>query len=278
MIRMMTYDECVRSLDIIYQSALNLSMSSYPSYADGTKTYEDFEQSLLRSFDRENEFVLVYEKNGKDCCWIHFMLEEDSKYCGLLSLQGQSNIGECTQEFLDYLKDKHPGYHCYFGFSSLNTEAVDTLSGNGFVIVDSCYHGILNLTKSHTYLIDSNINEITHQNYSIFKNIHDKVSGNMYWNSNKILENISRWFISTYNETAMYSISTKNMIEIFGFDTTLKNDSMYEFEELLKSHINSGINKQKEFLVFFVDDAYISSLTRHGFTIFGEYKCLYKII
>ncbi len=48
MIKKVTYDECVRSLNIMYQSALNLSMSLYPSYADGTKTYEDFEQSLLR--------------------------------------------------------------------------------------------------------------------------------------------------------------------------------------------------------------------------------------
>lgn len=272
----MTYEECLISLEIIYQSALDVSKSSYPSYADGTKTFDEFKSTLLASFDKENEKVLVFHYHGQECAWVHYLFEEESQYCGIISLQAQDNMTTFVQAFLNYLEDNYQGYECYLGFSKKNTEAIQVLKTNSFEIVDAYYHGILHLKDSKEFELDLEVTNIGQENYEEFQILHDQVASTMYWNSKRIYHSLNRWNITMVSQTAMYSISIKNMLEIFGFDTPTPNDHLKEFEILLKSHINYGIKERFDYLVFFVDDAHTRSLENHGFTLFGEYRCLVK--
>lgn len=50
MLRKLNEDEYKQYLDFAYELALDLTRSCYPTYADGLKTREDFDQAAARAF------------------------------------------------------------------------------------------------------------------------------------------------------------------------------------------------------------------------------------
>ena len=58
--------------EFAYSLALDLTSSGYPTYADGIKTKEEFINRSRIAFARENEDILLYERDGQVCCWIHY--------------------------------------------------------------------------------------------------------------------------------------------------------------------------------------------------------------
>ena len=66
MLRKTSLQDAQKYLGFAYSLALDLATSSYPTYLDGIKTEDDFNERAYRAFaDSSNEEILIYEHEGR---------------------------------------------------------------------------------------------------------------------------------------------------------------------------------------------------------------------
>ncbi len=65
-------EEFDKHIDFVYALALDPARSGYPTYTDGIKTRADFVERAKKAFERENEEILLYEREDRIAGWIHY--------------------------------------------------------------------------------------------------------------------------------------------------------------------------------------------------------------
>lgn len=283
MLRIPTANEFEEYSERAYVLALDPSRSSFPSYADGIKTKEDFLAIAKRGFESENEEIYIFEHGGEMRGWIHFYVLTEDKYIGIEAFETDGFEKEQFAEFAALLKEKYAGYEVTAGFPSQNERAVSAAIENGFEIIEESAVNILFFSDYEHHFERGNSEPLTEKNLAIFEKLHDKVE--MYWNTKRLTEAYfggDKWRIYLTEKNgkaaAIYFVFAGNIAEIFGLDFSDGFDDS-SAEELLTAALNEAKkNGNAKAMYWFTEDERETQLAkRFGAEKFTDYKtfCLH---
>lgn len=283
MLRIPTANEFEEYSKRAYVLALDPSRSSFPSYADGIKTKEDFLAIAKRGFESENEEIYIFEHGGEMRGWIHFYVMTEDKYIGIEAFETDGFEKEQFAEFAALLKEKYAGYEVTAGFPSQNERAVSAAIENGFEIIEESAVNILFFSDYEPQSESGRVEPLTKNNLAVFAKLHDKVE--MYWNTKRLTEAYfggDKWRIYLTEKdgkaAAIYFVYAENIAEIFGLDFSDGFDGTAA-EELLTAALNEAKkNVRAKAMYWFTEDERESELAkRFGAEKFTDYKafCLH---
>ena len=283
MLRIPTANEFEEYSERAYMIALDPSRSSFPSYADGIKTKEDFLAIAKRGFESENEEIYIFEHGGEMRGWIHFYVLTEDKYIGIEAFETDGFEKEQFADFVALLKEKYTGYEVTAGFPSQNERAVSAAIENGFEIIEESAVNILFFSDYEPQSESGRVEPLTKNNLAVFAKLHDKVE--MYWNTKRLTEAYfggDKWRIYLTEKNgkaaAIYFVFAGNIAEIFGLDFSDGFDGTAA-EELLTAALNEAKkNVSAKAMYWFTEDEWETELAkRFGAEKFTDYKafCLH---
>lgn len=283
MLRIPTANEFEEYSERAYVLALDPSRSSFPSYADGIKTKEDFLAIAKRGFESENEEIYIFEHGGEMRGWIHFYVLTEDKYIGIEAFETDGFEKEQFADFVALLKEKYTGYEVTAGFPSQNERAVSAAIENGFEIIEESAVNILFFSDYEPQSESGRVEPLTKNNLAVFAKLHDKVE--MYWNTKRLTEAYfggDKWRIYLTEKdgkaAAIYFVYAENIAEIFGLDFSDGFDGTAA-EELLTAALNEAKkNVSAKAMYWFTEDERETELAkRFGAEKFTDYKafCLH---
>ena len=283
MLRIPTANEFEEYSERAYVLALDPSRSSFPSYADGIKTKEDFLAIAKRGFESENEEIYIFEHGGEMRGWIHFYVMKEDKHISLEAFETDGFEKEQFAEFAALLKEKYAGYEVTAGFPSQNERAVSATIENGFEIIEESAVNILFFSNYEPQPESGRVEPLTKNNLEVFAKLHDKVE--MYWNTKRLTEAYfdgDKWRIYLTEKNgkaaAIYFVFAGNIAEIFGLDFSDGFDGTTA-EELLTAALNeTKKNVSAKAMYWFTEDERETELAkRFGAEKFTDYKafCLH---
>ncbi len=283
MLRIPTANEFEEYSERAYVLALDPSRSSFPSYADGIKTKEDFLAIAKRGFESENEEIYIFEHGGEMRGWIHFYVLTEDKYIGIEAFETDGFEKEQFAEFVALLKEKYTGYEVTAGFPSQNERAVSAAIENGFEIIEESAVNILFFSDYEPQSESGRVEPLTKKNLAVFAKLHDKVE--MYWSTKRLTEAYfdgDKWRIYLTEKdgkaAAIYFVYAENIAEIFGLDFSDGFDGTAA-EELLTAALNEAKkNVSAKAMYWFTEDERETQLAkRFGAEKFTDYKafCLH---
>lgn len=283
MLRIPTANEFEEYSERAYMLALDPSRSSFPSYADGIKTKEDFLAIAKRGFESENEEIYIFEHGGEMRGWIHFYVMKEDKYISLEAFETDGFEKEQFADFVALLKEKYTGYEVTAGFPSQNERAVSAAIENGFEIIEESAVNILFFSDYEPQFESGRVEPLTKNNLAVFAKLHDKVE--MYWNTKRLTKAYfdgDKWRIYLTEKNgkaaAIYFVFAGNIAEIFGLDFSDGFDGTAA-EELLTAALNEAKkNVSAKAMYWFTEDERETELAkRFGAEKFTDYKafCLH---
>lgn len=283
MLRIPTANEFEEYSERAYMLALDPSRSSFPSYADGIKTKEDFLAIAKRGFESENEEIYIFEHGGEMRGWIHFYVMKEDKYISLEAFETDGFEKEQFADFVALLKEKYTGYEVTAGFPSQNERAVSAAIENGFEIIEESAVNILFFSDYEPQFESGRVEPLTKNNLAVFAKLHDKVE--MYWNTKRLTEAYfdgDKWRIYLTEKNgkaaAIYFVFAGNISEIFGLDFSDGFDGTAA-EELLTAALNEAKKHgSAKAMYWFTEDERETELAkRFGAEKFTDYKafCLH---
>ena len=281
MLRIPTANEFEEYSERAYMLALDPSRSSFPSYADGIKTKEDFLAIAKRGFESENEEIYIFEHGGEMRGWIHFYVLTEDKYIGIEAFETDGFEKEQFADFVALLKEKYAGYEVTAGFPSQNERAVSAAIENGFEIIEESAVNILFFSDYKPQSESERVEPLTKKNLAVFAKLHDKAE--MYWNTKRLTEAYfdgDKWRIYLTEKNgkaaAIYFVFAGNIAEIFGLDFSDGFDGTAA-EELLTAALNEAKkNVSAKAMYWFTEDERETQLAkRFGAEKFTDYKAFF---
>lgn len=281
-LKICTESEYRKYADYVYELALDQSKSGYPTYCDGIKTKAMFLDRSEKAFSRDTEELLLFEHEGIVEGWIHcFWLPED-RYLSTVSFNIESHTEQALGEFLELAQTRFGGYDLFLGYSKDNKKAVNFLSANGFERIEEDYNNTAFLDDFEPVAISSHLIRITKENFELFRELHSKLEGGMYWNSDRIDADMDNWIIFVSIDggetlgSVYYRMVNNGWFEIFGIEM---KDNLFDptiFRELLGKALNSAKELGGKYMTFFCDEEGQEIAGRLGFRCVGEYVCYQK--
>lgn len=274
-----TAEEAEKYIDFAYELALDPTRSGYPTYTDGIKPKEDFIDSCRRGLTRDDRRVLLYLEEGTVSGWILFCFEDGYLESNMFNIAG--SIPKALAEFTAYCTEHFPGCKLCMGFPGDNKDAIGYLSQNGWSCEEQSYNNVLFFKNYEPHPESANVVIVTRENYSDFRNIHERVQGDMYWNADRLYDAIDEWIIYLYRENteptaAIYCRDCDILMEIYGVDF---KDGRYQknaFQALVTKVLNECKRQGKKNMVLFGDDENQSDILELGFHCVGEYMLFAK--
>ncbi len=223
MLRALKENEYKNYLDWAYSLALDMSRSGYPTYADGLKTKNEFEEAAARVFEREHEEILLFEIDGKALGWLHYFALPEDRYLDTRAFCTEDQTEQAIDELLAYLAPKYPGFTMHFGFSNQNTRAVNHLIELGWPLEEESLVGVMKFEEYTSLPETAEPVVITAANFERFAAIHAQWDGEMYWDNAHLREDLERWRLYVYQRdgrdmACIYFVYVDGMLEIFGTD------------------------------------------------------------
>ncbi len=195
MLKRLEEEQFEKYADFAYQLATDPTRSGYPTYADGIKTREDFIMRARKAFERDHEEILLFEKDGKVNGWIHYYHLAEDHYLDTAAFCVAAGMGEALAEFVAFACERFAGSELFLGFPKENREAVTALEAMGFELIEDDYNDVLDFDSYVLQPESSDIVVITRDNYQLFSAIHSLIDDDMYWNSERILNDLDEWRI-----------------------------------------------------------------------------------
>lgn len=206
-------------IDYAYSLALDRTKSSYPSYADGLKTKEDFIEYAAWAFQRDNQELLLFEDGGRMLGWLHYYVIPEDQYIGVQSILTEEKTAQAIEELVARLGEKYPGYTFWPGFSEENTEALAALESLGFQQSEDSLVGVLKFAEYTPLPETGECIEIGAENFERFAMLHAMWDGKMYWDNAHLREALDEWHIYIVDgRAAIYFRYVDQSMEIFGVD------------------------------------------------------------
>ena len=278
-----TREEGETYIDFAYKLALDQSKSSYPTYADGIKTKEDFADQCIRGLTRDGQCVLLYLENDAVSGWIQFFYEKENHYLQTVIFNIAGDFQRALAEFIEYCDAQFAGYELYLGFPADNLAAIGYLTENGWSRDDQSYNNVLFFEDYEPRPETAGVIKVTQENFSDFRKLHERVQGDMYWNADRLYDAMDEWYIYLYCENtepaaAIYCRDCGILMEIFGVD--FKNGRYHReaFRALLAKILNECKQRGKKNMCFFGDDENQRDILDMGFHCVGEYVLFVKKI
>lgn len=258
MLRKLNEAEYRQYLDFAYELALDLSRSCYPTYADGLKTREAFDQVAARTFTRENYELLLYEEDGRALGLIEYHVLPEDKYLQPDIFCVQEGMGKAVAQFIEYLHGRWPGYTLYFGISETNLEAAKALKTCGFQQDEASLVGVLKFGDYTPLQETQPLVRVTRENFDSFAQLHAQWDGQMYWDNAHLLEDLDNWHIYYVPKdgaayVAIYFRYVGDSMEIFGVDFAGGGFDADALRALLVRALNQSKEDGMADLTFFHD-------------------------
>ena len=272
-------NELMKNMDFAYELALDPSKSGYPTYRDGIKTKSMFVERRLKAFERETEQILLFLYDGAVRGLIHYYRIPDDRYLQTIAFCISEATEQALSEFLSFIGERFKGYDVFMGFPAENQEAVKYLSKRGFECIEDDYNNTAFLDKCAHIRENSEIIRIGKENYGGFRALHSQIEGDMYWNSDRIYEDLDNWIILLREKdgkpqgAVYYTDYDDGCYEIFGIDVDRGKYDPALFKELLNAAIADTVRKGGRFITFFCDKEYEETALECGFVCIGNYLC-----
>lgn len=257
--------------------------SGYPTFADGIKTKRDFEDTVMRAYEADNEKVLLFFDNGIPSGIICFYTLEDDKYLQTVIFSIETNAKKALREFEEYCASNYPGYEMNLGFPAENIDAAEYFAENQWELIEHSYHDLICLDNYQSAESTIAAVRVSEENYPDFRVIHDACQENMYWDSDRILETLDRWCIWLYYEeekstAAVYYQPDTQQTEIYGMDFVNGIVNPDAYRALMKNVFRDCKERNCKYVVFFHEDACQNLAIEMKFYCVGEYKLFRKRI
>lgn len=283
MISILQIKDFNKYIDFVWELAQDQTKSGYPTYTDGIKTKQDFINRERKAFSSENEDILLFTLNGQTEGWIHYCARPQDNYLDTCTFNIRTGISTALEEFIAYARKHFPGYELYLGFPKCNREAVAYLQEKGFDCIEESFNDVLFLNTYKLLPESPQIVPVTRENFARFRDIHDQIQGQMYWNSDRLFNNLDNWKIYLYEKNgkaagAIYYIDEEVMLEIFGVDFFNRVYDKEVFQALLTRVLNEEKKNGAKYFCFFTDRDSHSACLELGFHSVGEYVCYWKKI
>lgn len=283
MLRSCSADEFVRYADHAYRLATDPARSGYPTYCDGVKTKEMFVERSMKAFERDTEQMLLFESEGKVQGLIHLYRIPEDRYLGTCLFLTDRSAGQAVTEFLAYARENFPGYELFTGFPAENREAVEKLEELGSECIESDYNNTSFLdTFGHIPETGDTV-LIGKENYGLFQKLHSLTEGDMYWNSERILDDLESWriFVKEKDGKALGAVYCRDIrdgwFEIFGVDLESPVRDEELFRELLLASVRDAAGRNGKVITFFCEEEYQKAAEECGLRCIGKYLC-YKTV
>lgn len=245
MLRELTKDNYKDYLDWAYGLALDMTRSGYPTYADGLKTRQEFDETAALAHEREQEGALLFEDEGRTLGYIHYFALPEDQYLDTRAFCIEEKTGQAMDELIAYLGQKYPGYTMHFGFSDQNVQAVDHLIELGWPLMEESLVGVMRFEEYEPKPESAKPILITEENFDRFAAIHAQWDGNMYWDNAHLREALDRWHLYLLERdgrdaAVIYFVYVDGMLEIFGLDHAGGKYNQEDFRALLLRALNQG--------------------------------------
>lgn len=276
MLRALKENEYKNYLDWAYSLALDMSRSGYPTYADGLKTKNEFEEAAARVFEREHEEILLFEIDGKALGWLHYFALPEDQYLDTRAFCTEDQTEQAIDELLAYLAPKYPGFTMHFGFSNQNTRAVNHLIELGWPLEEESLVGVMKFEEYTSLPETAEPVAITAANFERFAAIHAQWDGEMYWDNAHLREDLERWRLYVYQRdgrdmACIYFVYVDGMLEIFGTDYVGGHFDQAAFRALLLRALNQGKADGMESFYYFYDAKEAPTVKELGIRSLGKY-------
>lgn len=285
MLKHCTKSEYIQYRNFVYDLAMDRSKSAYPIYSDGIKTKQDFLERSQLAFIRNNEEILLFVYSGVVEGWIHYYWLTLDKYLSTVSFNIVNHTESALSEFIEYLQKRFDGFELYLSFSKQNQKACRYLNENGFDLLDQANNNIAFINHNQFYTSRSEeIIEIQHDNYELFRKLHDSQNCEMYWNAERIFGRLDEWVILVKSQNhhsvgAIYFQKNDEFSEIFGIDFIDGYDDPSDVEIDL---LNNALEKAKKLgiqcMTYLCNETEQHIVSKCGFNLIDRYLCYKKVI
>lgn len=271
--------EFERYIDFAYDLALDLTRSSYPTYCDGIKTKTDFIARAKTSIERPDEDILLFADDGVVEGWISFWCQPTEHYLSVNEFYTRQNTGKALEEFVEYCRERWPGFELDLGFPAENTAAVSWLEGKGIPRMDYSWNYQFHLEEYRLSPDVPGIRRVTADSFEDFAAIHRQIEGDMYWNCQRVWETLDNWDIfvtgagDAAGELLMTGFNGSSHYEIFALAFADRQYRAEPFQALLTQALNTLKKRGDKWLTFFVDVGQPEgkALASLGFRLVGTY-------
>ena len=280
MLRLIQESEFDRYIGFAYELALDPARSGYPVYYDGMKTKEDFINRTRKSLERPGEDILLFEVDGEAEGVIAFEHQERERYLHAHVFSIRRDTGRALAEFVDYCRERWPGFDLDLGFPAEHVEALGWLDEQGIPCNERSWNFLLDLDGYQPLPDPSGVKRITADNFEDFAAVHSQVQGDMYWNCERVWATLDRWAIFVTGEGSaagevLMTLDGEPHQEIFALEFA---DGQYHegaFRALLAAALNCLKARGTRWLTFFVDEGCPEGemLQSLGFRLVGTFVC-----
>lgn len=279
MLRSCSKDEFDKYTDFIYELAMDLTKSGYPTYCDGIKTKVNFIDRSLKAFERDTENMLLFEHEGEVQGMIHYYWIPEDHYLQTISFNISKAMEQAISEFLAYVGERFKGYDVFLRFPAENNSAVTFLAEQGFECIENDYNNTAFLDKFDEIRENSDLIRIEKGNYEKFESLHSQTEG--YWNSERILADLDNWIILVKEKDgepqgAVYYRAlalVDGWFEIYGIDMDQEDYNPELFKKLLNAALLDAKRRNGRFMTFFCDEEYEKATMECGFICVGNNLC-----
>jgi N-acetylglutamate synthase-like GNAT family acetyltransferase len=242
-------------ISIAYQISMDLSKTSFPVYVDGIKTKENFIQRAKKGLQSKNEEILIFVDNGSVQGLIHYYVLEEDKYIGVNFISIRESYTKALRELLDYWRIRYSGYEWNIYFPEQNVNAISYMAQIGYEDAEQSVVEILLFDEYHIQPESNSIIPITKENFQEFSNIHHRFEKDMYWTSERILEDLDYWevFVLPNKGAIYYNGKERGNLEIFGIDICEEESSGDTSKLLLISALNHAKKSNGKSMYFFTE-------------------------
>lgn len=280
MLRLIKEAEFDRYIGFAYELALDPARSGYHVYYDGMKTREDFVSRAWKALERPGEDVLLFEEDGEVEGLIAFEHPEEEHYLHTFIFSIRRDTGTALAEFLDYCRERWPGFTLDLAFPAENVEATSWLEGQGIPCNDRSWNFLLNLDRYKPLPEPSGVKRITAENFEEFAAVHRQIQEDMFWNCERVRAALNRWviFVTGEGETAgevLMTLDGKPHEEIFALEFVDGQSHDEAFQALLTAALNLLKAHGTKWLTFFVDEGCPQGelLKALSFRLVGTFVC-----
>ena len=176
----------------------NLEGVSFPLYHDEIQTEAKFLARTQDAFTRSDEEMLLFMEQGKALGWAHTYWIPQDRYLGLVSMAVPRNFGDALGQLLDYWGRQFPGYQWDAYFPQENKEAHRVLQSRGMKPQVQEAVGVLLFDQYHPRPENSRIAKLDREHFHLFRQVHQREEGKMYWTSDRIFATLEDWALYGY--------------------------------------------------------------------------------
>ena len=280
MLRLLQETEFDRYIGFAYELALDPARSGYPTYCDGMKIKKDFIDRARKSLERPGEDVLLFIEDGEAEGVIAFEHQEGERYLHAHAFNIRRDTSTALAEFVDYCRERWPGFTLDLGFPAENVEALGWLDGQGIPCNERSWNFLLDLDGYQPLPEPSGVKRITAENFEEFAAIHRQIQGDMFWNCERVRAALDRWaiFVTGEGETAgevLMTLDGDPHEEIFALEFADRQSHQGAFRVLLAAALNCLNSNGTKWLTFFVDEDCPEGeiLKELGFRLVGTFIC-----